>query len=67
MKSPKYPLLIIAVFLLLVAVGFPVLTMLNYSSLSLATALAALLFSQRYLEAGRVRDGVVLGAALVRG
>ncbi|MFQ5418063.1 MAG: ArnT family glycosyltransferase [Myxococcota bacterium] len=53
-----------ALYLLLVVVAFPVLTMLNYSSLSLACALGALLFAQRYLEAGRVADGVVLGLLL---
>ena len=53
-----------ALYLLLLAAGFPVLTMLNYSSLSLAGALAALLWSQRYLASGRRRDGVILGLLL---
>jgi hypothetical protein len=51
-------------FLLLIAVGFPVLTMLNYSSLALALALAALLVLQRYLGFGRRADAITLGVLL---
>ena len=51
-------------FLLLIVVGFPVLTMLNYSSLSLAAALGALLVLQRYLESGRTAEGILLGVLL---
>jgi hypothetical protein len=51
-------------FLMLVVVAFPVLTMLNYSSLALAMALGALLVLQRYLDSGRIADGIVLGVLL---
>lgn len=47
--------------LTLVAIAFPVLTMFNYSTLSLAFGLAALLFTLRYLEDGRRTDGIALG------
>ncbi|HIF92505.1 MAG: hypothetical protein ABGX04_01580 [Myxococcales bacterium] len=51
-------------FLLLIVVSFPVLTMLNYSSLALATAIGALLVLQRYLESGRRSEGILLGVLL---
>jgi len=51
-------------FLLLVTVAFPVLAMLNYSSVALATALASLLVFQLYLDGGRVSTGVLLGGLL---
>jgi hypothetical protein len=50
-----------ALYLFLVVVSFPVLTMLNYSALSLVFALFALLFLLRYLERARAADGVALG------
>ena len=51
-------------FLLLTVVGFPVFTMLNYSSFALATALVSLLLLLRYLEFGRTAEGVALGVLL---
>ena len=48
-------------YLALVAVGFPVLTMFNYSTLSLGFGLVALVFLLRYLEAGRLGDGIAMG------
>lgn len=51
-------------FLLLTVISFPVFTMLNYSSLSLAFALASLLVLLWYLESGQTRYGLVLGALL---
>jgi len=53
-----------ALFILLTVVGFPVLTMLNYASLSVLLALAALLALQRYLESARISDGLALGGLL---
>ncbi len=53
-----------ALFILLTVVGFPVLTMLNYASLSLFLALGALLALQLYLAAGRIGEGLVLGGLL---
>ena len=49
-------------YLALIAVGFPVLSMFNYSTLAVAFGLLGLLFLLRYLEAGRTRDGILLGA-----
>lgn len=51
-------------FLLLVVVSFPVLTMLNYSSLALATAIGSLLVLQRYLKFGYTSTGLLLGVLL---
>ena len=51
-------------YLALIPFSFPVLTMLNYSSLSACLALAALLFLLRYLEAARRLDAVALGLLL---
>lgn len=53
-----------ALFILLTVVGFPVLTMLNYASLSLFLALGALLVLQRHLESARIGDGLALGGLL---
>ena len=53
-----------AAFLFLITAGFPVLTMLNYSSLALLTALSSLLMLLRYLESGRSLDGFALGGLL---
>jgi hypothetical protein len=58
----RWALLSPALYLLLVAAGFPVLTMLNYSSLSMALGLAALLWLLRYLESGRSAGAVATGA-----
>jgi 4-amino-4-deoxy-L-arabinose transferase-like glycosyltransferase len=51
-------------YLTLVVIGFPVLTMFNYSSVSTGFGLAALLFLLRYLESGRLREGVLVGLFL---
>ena len=51
-------------YLALIPFSFPVLTMLNYSTLSVCLALAALLFLLRYLEAARRLDAVALGLLL---
>jgi 4-amino-4-deoxy-L-arabinose transferase-like glycosyltransferase len=53
-----------ALFILLTVVGFPVLTMLNYASLALFLALVALLVLQRYLDSGRMVEGLALGGLL---
>jgi len=62
-RSP-WALLPPLLYLALVAFSFPVLTMLNYSTLSLCLALAALLFLLRYLETARTGDGIALGLLL---
>ena len=51
-------------YLVLVVVGFPGLTMFNYSPLSLVLALFALLFLLRHLEAPRKMDGIAAGLLL---
>ena len=51
-------------FLMLVAISFPVLTMLNYSSLALLGALISLLLLQRYLDSASMLEGVLLGLVL---
>ena len=48
-------------YLALVVLAFPVLTMLNYSSQCLLLALFALLSLLRYLEGGRLADGLAVG------
>ncbi|MEB2284461.1 MAG: hypothetical protein B6D46_02955 [Polyangiaceae bacterium UTPRO1] len=52
-------------YLALAVLSFPTFTMFAYSSVSLFCALAALFCLLRYLEEGRVRDGVGLGALVV--
>ena len=51
-------------YLALIAVAFPVLSMFNYSTLSVCFGLGALSFMLRYLEYGRSWDGVLMGAAI---
>ncbi len=51
-------------YLILIVVSFPVLTMFNYSTLAMGFGLAALLFLLRYLESARIRDGIALGLLL---
>ena len=51
-------------YAVLVVVGFPGLTMFNYSPLSLVLALFALLFLLRQLEAPRRADGIAAGLLL---
>jgi hypothetical protein len=48
-------------YLALTAVGFPVLSMFNYSTLAISFGLMALLLMLRYLEAGRTGDGIGMG------
>ena len=48
-------------FVALVWISFPVLSMFNYSALAGMLALAALLFALRFLEHGRAADGVAVG------
>jgi hypothetical protein len=48
----------------LVVASFPAFTMLSYSSLSLVSALAALVCVRRYVEGARVLDGVAAGVLL---
>ena len=48
-------------YLALTAVGFPVLSMFNYSTLAISFGLMALLLMLRYLETGRTRDGIGMG------
>lgn len=47
-----------------VILGFPVFSMLNYSSLSMAFGLGCLLAALRYVERGRAVDGAAVGACL---
>lgn len=61
---PHWAALPVVLYLGLVATAFPVLTMFNYSALSLALALGALVFLLRYLESGRSTDGFLLGVLL---
>ncbi|MED5262762.1 MAG: glycosyltransferase family 39 protein [Myxococcota bacterium] len=51
-------------FIAFIPVAFPVFTMLNYSTISLALGLFALLFLLRYVEGARRRDAVICGFAL---
>jgi len=62
--SPVFAMLPAALYLGLVAVGFPVLAMLNYSAVACAFALFALLLLLRYLEFGRAWEGLLCGVAL---
>ena len=48
-------------YLALISVGFPVLSMFNYSTLSVCFGLVGLVFLLRYLEAGLRADGILLG------
>jgi hypothetical protein len=58
---PLWALMPPALYLFLVVVSFPVLTMFNYSALCLVFALFALLFLLRCLERARAADGIALG------
>jgi hypothetical protein len=53
-----------ALYAVLVPIGFPGLTMFNYSPLALLFGLAALIFLLRQLESGRAADGVAAGLLL---
>ena len=48
-------------YLALISVGFPVLSMFNYSTLSVCFGLVGLVFLLRYLEEGLRADGILLG------
>jgi 4-amino-4-deoxy-L-arabinose transferase-like glycosyltransferase len=61
---PRWAALAPLLFLATIPMSFPVWTMLNYSSLSLLFALAALLHLLRYMESARLRDGLLTGALL---
>ena len=62
--SPAWAALAPLLYAVLVVVGFPGLTMFNYSPLSLVLALFALLFLLRHLEAPRQADGIAAGLLL---
>ncbi len=64
MLRPRWAALAPLLYLSLIPVGFPGLTMLNYSTVSMAFGLAALLFLLRYLEGARARDAVWAGVWL---
>lgn len=51
-------------FIALIWIAFPVLTMFNYSALAGTLALAALLSTLRYLEQGRSADALAIGIAV---
>jgi hypothetical protein len=51
-------------FWVLVIASFPVFTMLTYSSMSLVSALGALVFVRRYVEGARTGDGLAAGVLL---
>jgi len=59
--AARWALLPPLVFVGLVLVAFPVLSMFNYSSLAGLLALAALASTLRYLEGGTTADGVAIG------
>jgi hypothetical protein len=61
---PAWAALAPVLYVALVIVGFPGLTMFNYSPLALVLALFALLFLLRYLESGRPVEGVAVGLLL---
>jgi hypothetical protein len=61
---PHWAILPPLLYLALVVVGFPALTMLNYSPLSLGFGLAALLFLLRYIDGARIVDGIAVGLLL---
>ena len=59
--SPTWAIVPSLLHLGLIAFAFPVLSMFNYSTTALAFSLLALLFLLRYLEHGRLIDGLALG------
>jgi len=61
---PAWATLAPVLYLALVVVDFPGLTMFNYSPLALLLALFALLFLLRYLESARPADGIAVGLLL---
>jgi len=62
--APRWALLPPLLHLALVAFAFPVMSMFNYSTLSLCLGLVALVFLLRYLERGRAIDGIWLGLSV---
>jgi hypothetical protein len=61
MVRPHWALLPPMLYLCLLSVAFPVLSMFNYSTLAVCFGLAGLVFALRYMESGRVADGLWLG------
>lgn len=65
---PRWAWMPPVLFVALVWISFPVLSMFNYSALAGMLGLAALLFALRFLEQGRVEDagavGLLVGACL---
>lgn len=59
--GPRWALAPPLLHMALIVFAFPVLSMFNYSTLSLCFGLVALVFLLRYLEGGRALDGVWLG------
>ena len=61
---PGWALVPVGLYLFVVVLSFPVLTMLNYSPLSLLFGLLTSVWLLRYLETARPLDGVGVGAVL---
>jgi len=61
---PAWAVVAPALYAVLVPIGFPGLTMFNYSPLALLFALGALACLLRQLESGRLADGVAAGLLL---
>jgi hypothetical protein len=61
---PAWAWLAPLLYLAVLALDFPGLTMFNYSPLALLFALGSLLFLLRYLESARLADGVAVGLLL---
>jgi len=61
---PGWAIVPVGLYLFVVVLSFPVLTMLNYSPLSLLFALGTMGLLVRYLESARATDGLGVGAAL---
>ncbi len=61
---PGWALLPVGLYLFLVILSFPVLSMFNYSPLSLVFALGTLGMLVRYQESARTTDGLGVGVAL---
>jgi hypothetical protein len=61
MLRPHWALLPSILYLCLLAVAFPVLSMFNYSTLAVCFGLLGLLFALRYMENGHFADGLLLG------
>jgi len=64
LMRPRWAVFAPILFIAVIPVSFPVLTMLNYSTVSLFFGLAALLFMLRYLERADRFDAIGAGVAL---